>query len=385
MRASPASAPPRLLIVGAFPPPHRRVIGGIVTCCKELMGSSLPQRAELVLVDSTQATQPPPPLAVRMLVSARRFVRYIAAFERARPSAVLLFVAMGASALEKGAMAWYARLRGTPAVLLPRCEPPQGDPAVRWRRALHAFCYRGAARIICQGSAWQRFAVDALGLREADAPVIRNWTATPALLALGRGKAARPPERPVRLLFVGWVEREKGIFELVEAARRLAATHRFELAVVGDGTVRPHAEAMAAQHGLASAVRFLGWLDRDGVAAQLAAADVFVLPSWKEGLPNSMIEAMCARLAVVVSGVGNIPDTVTDGEDALVVPPHDPAALAAALARVIDDAALRERLAANGFRLAEREFGLENAVQGILDTVRDCAAAPAATAPGTPR
>ena len=95
-----------------------------------------------------------------------------------------------------------------------------------------------------------------------------------------------------------------------------------------------------------------------------------MLPSWAEGLPNSMIEAMAAQLAVVVTAVGNIPDMVIDGRHALLVPPKDIPALTAALARVVGDAALRERLAEQGFALAAREFAVETAVTRLLDAVR---------------
>jgi glycosyltransferase involved in cell wall biosynthesis len=116
-------------------------------------------------------------------------------------------------------------------------------------------------------------------------------------------------------------------------------------------------------------IRFSGWLKGAEVERALAGADVFVLPSWAEGLPNAMIEAMAARLAVVVTAVGNVPDLVQDGREALLVPPHDVVALREALRRVIEDRALRRKLADAGHALAAQKWSVGPAVDAILDAV----------------
>jgi glycosyltransferase involved in cell wall biosynthesis len=95
-------------------------------------------------------------------------------------------------------------------------------------------------------------------------------------------------------------------------------------------------------------------------------ADIFVLPSWAEGLPNAMIEAMAARVAVVVSSVGNIPDVVSDGQNAVLVRPKDTGALVSALSHLIVDQERRDALAENGHFLADAEFSVEVAVSRLL-------------------
>src|SRR5579871_3235557 len=110
----------RVLFVGAFPKPGSVIFGGMVTSCRILMSSSFPSRVDLDLLDSTQISNPPPELWVRLIRAALRFGRFIGRFERHRPDAVMLFVAVGASIVEKGAMAWYARLRGVPVIMFPR-------------------------------------------------------------------------------------------------------------------------------------------------------------------------------------------------------------------------------------------------------------------------
>lgn len=360
----------RVLFVGAFPPPGHRIFGGMVSSCRALLQSSFAQRVDLDLLDTTQISNPPPMIVIRSLLAAQRFVRYVWRFERRRPDAVLLFAAIGASLIEKGAMAWYARLRGVPALLFPRggilVDAYEYSCVTRWWVTM---VFRGAQKIFCQSERWQQFAVNRLGFQVRNAPVISNWTASPELLAIGNVRELGRQGCP-RLLFLGWLDREKGVGELLEACRTLLVTREFTLELVGEGNYSSSARNFVARHALESVIAFSGWLQGDALLSALESSDVLVLPSWAEGLPNAMIEAMAARLAVVVTSVGSVPDVVVDGEHALLVPPRDIPALEVALARVIDDASLRTRLANSGFALAATRFGVERAADQIIDELR---------------
>jgi glycosyltransferase involved in cell wall biosynthesis len=367
---------PRVLFVGAFPPPGSKIFGGMVTSCGTLLQSSFPARVELDMLDSTQSSNPPPGVAVRLLRAVRRCARFILRFERHRPDAVLLFVAVGGSIVEKGAMAWYARLRGVPAVMFPRGGSIIDDCRVSaFTRAWVIGSFRGARQIVCQSESWRRFAIEVLGFAPTNVAVVRNWTATRALLALGAGRAANG-HSPVRLLFVGWLERDKGIFELLEAARLLVSSgRRFVLDVAGDGSAAAEARATIARHRLGTIVRLRGWLGDAELEEALREADILVLPSWAEGLPNAMVEAMAARLAVVATRVGAIPEVVTHRRSAMLVEPRNPESLAAALAALLDDPQLRHEIAAEGFRIAAREFEVEYAVDRLVGLIGDAVAA----------
>ena len=154
----------RILFVGAFPPPGGAILGGMVTSCRILLSSSFPERLELDLLDSTQISNPPPGFAVRLVRAVGRFSEFIGRFERRRPDAVLLFVAVGASIVAKGIMAWYARLRGVPVIMFPRGGSVVDDcHASAFTRIWVGWSFRGARKIICQSESWRRFAVDMLG------------------------------------------------------------------------------------------------------------------------------------------------------------------------------------------------------------------------------
>jgi glycosyltransferase involved in cell wall biosynthesis len=360
---------PRVLFVGAFPPPGAPVLGGMVTSCRILLASSLPARVNLDLLDSTQISNPPPGFAVRLVRAVLKLLRFIGRLERHRPDAVLLFVAVGASIVEKGAMAWYARLRGVPAIMFPRGGSIVDDCVESaFTRAWVRCSFRGARRIVCQSESWRRFAIDVLGFAPNDVTVIRNWTATRELLDVGGRRVARQ-DSCVRLLFLGWLERDKGIFELIEACRQLAGSRCFTLDVVGEGNASEEARALTARYELTARVRFRGWLRGADLQEALRQADVLALPSWAEGLPNAMVEAMAARLAVVASAVGAIPELITDRRSGMLVEPRSADSLARALGEIIDDGVLRASVALAGYRIAVRDFEVEAAVERLVEQI----------------
>jgi len=150
----------------------------------------------------------------------------------------------------------------------------------------------------------------------------------------------------------------KGVDTLIEAlailARRPAGAPL--LAAAGAGEQRPALEARAAELGLADRVRFVGKVDHDRVGRWMAAGDLFVLPSLSEGLPTVVCEAMNCGVPVVATAVDGTPEIVRDGETGILVPPGDAPALAAALARILDDPALAERMGAEALRVGRAEY-----------------------------
>jgi glycosyltransferase involved in cell wall biosynthesis len=144
--------------------------------------------------------------------------------------------------------------------------------------------------------------------------------------------ALTPPPSAPRLACVGRLCEQKGQLLLVEAAARLAARGlRFELVLVGDGELRGALEALIEKHGLASSVRITGWVGSAAVREELLAARGLVLPSFAEGLPVAIMEAMALGRPVLSTAVAGIPELLRAGENGWLVPAGDVEALATAL------------------------------------------------------
>ena len=159
---------------------------------------------------------------------------------------------------------------------------------------------------------------------------------------------------PPRVVSVGRLKEPKDFVGLVRALSLANVPYR--AAIVGDGPDRPIIEQAIRAHAVAEHVALLG--ERDGVADQLAASDVFVLASRSEGMPLSVLEAMAAGLPVIASAVGGVPELVVSGETGLLVPPDDVDALADALRAVLTDAQLRRAMGDAGRARAQQLFDL---------------------------
>jgi glycosyltransferase involved in cell wall biosynthesis len=164
------------------------------------------------------------------------------------------------------------------------------------------------------------------------------------------------PDVP-RLVCVGRLCEQKGQLLLVEAAARVAEDDvPFELVLAGDGEMRAEVEARIAELGISGRVRITGWLAGEEVRSEVLAARAFVLPSFAEGLPVVIMEALALHRPVISTYVAGIPELVTPGECGWLVPAGDVDALAAAmkdaLAAPVDELA---RMGATGAaRVAER-------------------------------
>jgi glycosyltransferase involved in cell wall biosynthesis len=360
----------KLLIVGAFPPPDSKIFGGIVTTCRVLSESSLRDNFHLVLIDSTQISNPPPSLGVRLLLASKRLIIFTISLYSARPDAVLLFASVGASVLEKGAMAWLSRMKSIPTFLFPRggelIETVNSSPVQKlWVKG--AMC--GATHLLCQGPAWQRFATNVLGFANSNAPIIKNWSATTSLLELGITRNMSARHHMPTLLFLGWLEKEKGILELLEACHDTSKKYQFKLVIAGRGHAEQEARAFVTANNLQDIVEFVGWAQGADKEALLRNTDIFVLPSWAEGFPNAIIEAMAAKVAVIVTTVGNIPDLITDRQEALLVPPKDSLTLGRAIEVLLKDVEFRNGLAERGHVFAFENFSAEKVVAQLTLTI----------------
>lgn len=177
--------------------------------------------------------------------------------------------------------------------------------------------------------------------------VVRNPFLPPAVPPppAPRQRLGVPEHVPV-VLYVGRLQPLKGIDDLLVAAARAFAHRPAHLLIVGEGPERAALERQASAPGLRGSVTFTGHVAGETLAAAYAAADVFALASRSEGFPTAILEAMAAGLPIVTTAIRGMRDHLQEGSNGLLVAPGDPAALAAALGRLLADADLRARMGA---------------------------------------
>lgn len=234
---------------------------------------------------------------------------------------------------------------------------------LQWR--LKALVSRHSYCVVANSVAGAAYAIRQNGVSSAQTIVVYNGVEVPALTpGLDRNELrARLGLSPatVAALFIGRLVEQKNVPSLLRAAARLSRQAvDFVVLIAGDGPLTAPLQKMIQQLGLERCVRLLG--ERGDVGDLLSASDFLVLPSYREGLSNAIMEAMAAGRAVIASNVGGNGELVQDGTSGLLYDSDDDAALAAAMQRLIISPGERERLSAAACVRA-REFSIEHMVR----------------------
>jgi glycosyltransferase involved in cell wall biosynthesis len=238
-------------------------------------------------------------------------------------------------------------------------------------------------RLVAPGSRWLKAATRVL-LRRCDAVLVLSneerdeWSTffpkgrfevvanafRPSPAADGRAGTALAESGPPApggdgadpvILFVGRLMVQKGIFELLDAMAQVRATTRCRLVIAGDGPARAEAQDRIAALGLTGSVALAGYLAGADLDSAYRAADIFVLPSYSEGFPTVLLEAMSEGLPIVTTRLRGAIDLLRHEENVLFVPPRSAGQLADALLRLLGDPELRAAMAANN-REKVKEF-----------------------------
>jgi rhamnosyl/mannosyltransferase len=267
--------------------------------------------------------------------------------------------------------AWLARGRPPLVVTYHSDVVRQRALGALWAPGLRRLLQR-AARVLATNP---NYAASSPFLRRVEAGrlAIVPLGIDPAPFEAARERAGWPATDGSRLVFVGRLRYYKGLEVLLAAMPSLPGV---TLTVIGDGPEGPALAAQAAALGLEARVRWLGSLPDEALPAQLAAADTYVLPAVarSEAFGIVLLQAMAAGLPLVTTELGTGTSWVNrHGETGLVVPPRDPAALAAALQALQADAARREALGRAGQARVRAEFTETAMVQRVEAVYRELA------------
>jgi glycosyltransferase involved in cell wall biosynthesis len=221
------------------------------------------------------------------------------------------------------------------------------------------------------------YLVQEIGLAPDKIRVVANGVDIAAIdAARQRNEVRRELGLPAEVPVIGLVGRldhwGKGHKELFAAMVRLTARYPVQALIVGGGRREAELKQAAADLGLADAVHFLG--SRRDVPDLLHAMDIFVLPSYSEGLSLALMEAMAAGLPVVASRVGGNPELVEDGDTGLLIPPQDADALAAALERLLADPTGAKTMGEKARRRVEENYSLDRLGREINGIYEELAA-----------
>ncbi len=353
----------RILFVGAFGESRSKEghTGGQLFACRSLLASSLGRKYDWLLIDSMASTNKRRLLPERLLKAFLRVVSFVVKLPRA--DVVLLFSSAGMSFTEKGLMALWAKRLGKSVIFAPRSGLIEEELAIRpGRKRFVARVVRAVDVLLCQSPFWVKFYADIAGGRRAKYVCLPNWIDAGPYIADAQERKKTKEDGRLRVLFLGWITRNKGVFDLVELAAKLGEDAP-DFFLAGDGQDLPALRANIAERGLENRIHLLGWIGPEEKIFHLKKADVFILPTYRDGYPNALLEAMASGLACLASETGGIRDMIRHGETGLLVKPGAVEQMAEALRLLMRDAALRKRLGQAAREQVLRENNLSRAVE----------------------
>jgi glycosyltransferase involved in cell wall biosynthesis len=184
----------------------------------------------------------------------------------------------------------------------------------------------------------------------------------------------KPKERiqeRTRFLFVGRLEKQKGLEYLLQAAEFLKEQNNFEIIIVGDGKEAVNLKKITAELEVEDVVKFAGKLSEKVLLEQYMRCDIFVLPSLWEGLPLTLLEAAAAGLPIIATEVGGIPSVFIHRENALLVKAQKSRELAEEMQKLMDDKELQKTLSTNARKLAEK-YSWESSAKRLEKIYKNC-------------
>lgn len=351
----------RVVMAGPLPP----MIGGMSTVIDDIAHSSLAKNVDLMLFNTAKST---PEGRTLIAAVAARFALWRSWWNILSPAGqtlVHIHTCSGLSYFLDGIYAVLARLRGVPVVLhvhgarfdafLDRLSP--------LTLFIARFIARRADRVVVLSDEWQKKL--AARLPGASLSVIENGVSIPVRAS------AEKTSGEIIILFLGNLCQRKGVWDLLACAGKLPPAAR--LVLIGgeeDPGIAEKIREQLACDGTEDRVQLTGPLTGDAKFGWLYRADIFVLPSYAEGVPISMLEAAAAGLPLVVTPVGGIPSVLSDEKHALFVKPGDRDALCSAITRLIGDPELRQRLGHAAKDHVLVRYGIENSARLYLELYR---------------
>ena len=301
---------PNLLFVGSFfDLKKKKERGGMLTSCNFIAKSVLADHYNIVKCDSTTKSIPIPPLYKRMGYGIIKLIQFIGFVVKFKPKVLIAFCSSNFSFLEKCLYCFIASAVGSKTYLSVRSGVFMTECRKKTCKAfIFKTCLKIPHNIICQGKSWQAFYSATCDLPSSKVHILYNYVELQKIsnsFLLKKNRHLNDNKNKIRIIFIGWLQKNKGILELLKAFSQ-TDTASLSLHVVGGGGLYDH---LKERYNFSN-VTYTNWISNAKVLELLSNSDVFILPSYNEGLPNSMLEAMSCGVFPIVSNVGSVGDFI---------------------------------------------------------------------------
>ncbi len=360
-----------VLFVGSFVDKSKSGhVGGQMFASRTLINSSLKNEVNWILLDTTATKNIDYVIIYRAVKAVIRLLKFVNILFFKKVDKILIFSSHGFSIIEKGIMVLLGKLFGKIVILAPRSGAMITDVRdsgfMKWWVSL---IISMANIVICQSEFWKNFYSGLLKNNDNNKlVVIQNW------IDINEYKIVKRKNNTenINVLFLSWVTKEKGIFELIEAANYLKNDYPgVKYVIGGKGEDFELAKQKVSDYSMDEKFIFKGWVLGSDKKQLFADSDIYVLPTYFEGFPNSLVEGMVSGLPCIAGNVSSIPDLIEDGNNGLLVEPGNVPDLKLKLKKLYDDPDLRVRLSYNARKSIVDNNTIEIAVKKFKNLLLD--------------
>lgn len=356
----------KVLFVGSFKSNAKDGgVGGQMFACKTIINSSISNLVDWTLIDTTADTNMPTGLLKRASKAFLRILKFTYNIIFFKHDVILIFVADGWSFWEKGLMSLIAKKLSTAKVILaPRSGHITDD--IEKNKILSRFIltvFKQVDIVVCQSLYWKNIFINFCKMNDNEKfIIIENMIDFEKYGVLPVNFKSEQEE--IVILFMAWVKRNKGIYEFLDALKLLKEENlKFKAIIAGKGEDYDDVHKKIIEYGLEDKVIMKGWVLGGKKLKMLAESDIFVLPTYFEGYPNSLMEAMASGKACIATKVGSIPDMISNMETGILIDKKNSSQLFESLKILIVDAKTRNLISANSREIVRLrnsiQFGVE--------------------------
>lgn len=347
-----------ILFVGGFKI-REAYVGGQIIACKSLINSKLSEYVNWKLIDTSASTNKKRSLISRIIPAFKRMFLSIYHILFSKIDTVIVFSSSGFSFIEKGIIIMISNLFAKRTIIAPRSGFLIDDITNKsYFKKFASLVFKNCNTIICQGEFWENFFIKEFAIDKRKLIVIKNWIDTKPFIK-NRIKSGNSPV--VKILFLGHITKNKGIYDIAKAVK-LIGRNDFIINMVGDGNEIDNFSEYIKKEELESKIKLLGWKFDKEKHELLKESNILILPSYREGLPNAILEAMASNLAVIASNVGSIPDVIENDYNGKLVNVNSPLEIKNAILYYLENKSNITSHAAKGVEIVEKQHSIENIV-----------------------
>ena len=349
------------ILIGGYPSKDKEQHpGGQITATRLLAKYAMEHNIKLHIIDTSQNSFPIPSFKSRIYKAFNRISKLKKIIKEYDIDGVIIFSSTGFSFYEKVFMSLVSNLNSVESFLFIRSghfiDTNRNSNVSKFvnKYLLKIPTYLGA-----QGQKWEEF-YDGMDVELSKVKLIHNW------IEIDKDYKYESSEDKVVFLFAGWMVEKKGVLDLFDVIKNNDDLKQFTFRFAGAGTLLEELKVEKDNNNLDN-IEFLGWKDEKELQNEYKKADVFVLPSYAEGFPNVVLEALNNRMPIISTNVGGIPNSIIDGYNGYILEPGDKKLLYKCIKKLGESLNLRKEFSSNGEKILFEQHDLSINCYKIFD------------------